>query len=204
MRLQKIPREFYLRQTLSVARDLLGLLLVRKIAGRILIGRIVEVEAYLGEKDPASHAYRGKTRRNDVMFRKGGFLYVYFTYGMHFCCNVVTETEGKGRAVLIRAVEPLVGIDEMIRNRTRNGSTAPGEGARLLGWLCKGPARTCQAFGIERKDNGSDLCGTSVWIARESRRFQRPPISRSTRIGITAGREHKWRFYIKGSPFVSD
>src|SRR5258706_407592 len=107
MNLKKLPRSFYLCPTLTVATELLGKYLVRKLRTDTLVGKIVEVEAYLGEKDPASHAYRGKTKRNEVMFRKGGHLYVYFTYGMHFCANIVTEDEGIGHAVLIRAVEPI-------------------------------------------------------------------------------------------------
>jgi len=203
MRLQKIPREFYLRQTLSVARDLLGLFFVRKIGRELLIGRIVEVEAYLGEKDPASHAYRGRTERNEVMFREGGQLYVYFTYGMHFCCNVVTESEGRGRAVLIRAVEPMEGISRMIRNRSASGGRAPADRAALLRWLCSGPARTCQAFGIARRQNGTDLCAGSIWLARRPKDHERPHIVRSNRIGISNGQEHRWRFTLKGNPFVS-
>src|SRR4051812_5273341 len=100
--LVKLPREFYLRSTLTVARELLGKYFVRANAGSPLVGKIVEVEGYIGERDPASHAYRGKTKRNEVMFGEGGYLYVYFTYGMHYCCNVVTEGAGEGRAVLIR------------------------------------------------------------------------------------------------------
>ena len=96
MSLTKLPRSFYLRPTKTVAKELLGMFLIRRVRRRWLVGRIVEVEAYLGEKDPASHAYRGKTKRNEVMFLRGGHLYVYFTYGMHFCSNVVTEAEGLG------------------------------------------------------------------------------------------------------------
>lgn len=99
-----LPRSFYLRPTLRIAKDLLGKYLIRKSGKRLLIGKIVEVEAYLGKRDPASHAFRGKTKRNEVMFREGGHLYVYFTYGMHFCANVVTQPEGIGEAVLLREI----------------------------------------------------------------------------------------------------
>ena len=134
----KLPRSFYLRPTLTVARELLGKFLCRRLRGKMLVGRIVEVEAYLGTKDPASHTYRGRTRRNDVMFWAGGHLYVYFTYGMHFCANVVTEAEGKGVAVLLRAVEPIKGISSMVRHRGLNGSSVA---VGTLRSLCSGPAR---------------------------------------------------------------
>ena len=113
----KLPRSFYLRPTLAVAKDLLGKIIVRTMGTRHLHGRIVEVEAYCGTIDSASHSYRGMTDRNAVMFGKGGFLYVYFTYGMHFCANVVTRPEGIGEAVLIRAVEPLNHIDVLKKHR---------------------------------------------------------------------------------------
>ncbi|MEW6510374.1 MAG: DNA-3-methyladenine glycosylase [Bacteroidota bacterium] len=196
--MRKLPRSFYLRPTLTVARELLGTLLVRRSGRRILVGRIVEVEAYLGERDPASHAYRGVTRRNAVMFGPGGHLYVYFTYGMHFCCNVVTERAGKGRAVLLRAVEPVGGLDAMMRNR-RHGRRRT---LTLLD-LCSGPARLCEAFGIGRRENGADLCGTTLWIAEDAKSKRPGTIARSPRIGITNGKEHRWRFYIRGSKFVS-
>jgi DNA-3-methyladenine glycosylase len=196
MHLKKLPRSFYLQPTLKVARELLGLFLVRKLGTEKLIGRIVEVEAYLGSRDPASHAYRGRTLRNDVMFWKGGHLYVYFTYGMHFCANVVTGNEGIAHAVLLRAVEPVEGIDIMRHNRKLPvfSDSVP---------LCGGPARLCRAFSIGRKENGTDLCRKTIWIARDLHQRKRPGIVRSTRVGITVAKHHKWRFYLKDNMFVS-
>jgi DNA-3-methyladenine glycosylase len=193
MELHKLPRAFYLRPALVVARDLLGRLLVRNLTGRLLVGRIVEVEAYLGEHDPASHAYRGPTERNEVMFRAGGHLYVYFTYGMHFCSNVVTGPQGKARAVLLRAVEPLEGIDVMRKNRPARTDD---------GNLANGPAKLCQAFAIGRKENGTDLLGGDCYIARGEKV---PPsaVAASMRIGVTAGRDKLWRFSVAGNRFVS-
>ena len=171
--------------------------LIRRIGNKTLAGRIVEVEAYLGSRDPASHAYRGMTPRNEVMFKGGGHLYVYFTYGMHFCCNVVAGPEGSGLAVLLRAVEPVAGIDVMKRHRSGNGKE------RELRDLCSGPGKLCQAFGIARAENGTDLCGETIWIARERRRNAPLHLARSTRIGISSGKEHLWRFYLRDTPFVS-
>lgn len=162
------------------------------------MGRIVEVEAYLGRRDPASHAYRGMTPRNAVMFGPGGHLYVYFTYGMHFCCNVVTEPPGMGCAVLIRAVEPLEGEGTMARLRQRSAARALRSTE-----LCSGPGKLCQALGIGREENGTDLCGSSIWIAEERTGRGRQKIGRSPRIGISSGREHLWRFTLKGSPYLS-
>ncbi len=197
LRRGKLPRSFYLRPTLTVARDLLGVYLVKPAGRNILAGKIVEVEAYLGEKDPASHAYRGKSMRNEVMFRMGGYLYVYFTYGMHFCCNVVTEEEGLGRAVLLRAIEPISGIAQMKRNRNFD----PGRMNEYQ--LTNGPAKLCEAFGISRGDNGTDLLGDDVFISRGPGRGSAQRIARSTRIGISAGTEHQWRFTIRDNPWVS-
>jgi DNA-3-methyladenine glycosylase len=179
-----------------VAKDLLGKYLVRRIQKKLLVGRIVEVEAYLGEKDPASHAYRGKTKRNEVMFEAGGHLYVYFTYGMHFCCNVVTEEAGKGRAVLLRAVEPMKGVEEMRKKRGFDSD-------RKDYWnLTNGPAKLCEAFGIQREMNGTDLIGDELFLTNGDI-VKGEAMGTSSRIGIKDGREKIWRFFVKGNGFVS-
>jgi DNA-3-methyladenine glycosylase len=192
---QKLPRSFYLQPTLDVARKLLGMYLVRRTPRGRLAGRIVEVEAYLGERDPASHAYRGRTARNEVMFGKGGHLYVYFTYGMHFCGNVVTESRGTGHAVLLRAVEPVEGVPILARRR----GLSPADYEEL----CNGPAKLCQAFGIKREHNGTDLCGESIWIERRDPQLSGDLIGVSTRVGISTGKERLWRFFVKGNRCVS-
>ena len=151
----------------------------------------METEAYRGEDDPGSHASRGPTQRNRVMFGPGGFLYVYFTYGMHFCMNVVTEGGGASGAVLIRALEPIGGIETM--NRLRGG--------REIRELCNGPAKLCQALGVTRELNGLDLTGDMMWISDDG--FRPGAIELSSRIGISAGRDKPWRFFVAGSPFVS-
>ena len=201
--MKKLPRPFYLRPTLTVAKELLGKYLIRKIGDHTLVGKIVEVEAYLDENDPASHAYRGKTKRNEVMFLKGGHLYVYFTYGMHFCSNIVTEDEGKGRAVLLRAIEPIEGIDKMKKNRKIKitGTTNP-EDKKSIKELANGPAKLCQAFELARKENGTDLLGNEIYISDGGAEINSTIIT-TTRIGITTGVEKKWRYYIKGNSFVS-
>lgn len=195
---QKLPRSFYLRPTLQVAKDLLGKHIVRIHRGKTLIGKIVEVESYR-EDDPASHSFRGKTKRNEVMFGEGGYLYVYFTYGMHFCANVVTGPEGRGEAVLIRAVEPIEGVAVMRRNRGIDASGRRGNGGMNL---TNGPAKLCQAFGIGRKENGTDLLGDEIFIV-DGEQFPSRMIGRSSRIGIRKGVEKKWRFFVRGSGWVS-
>lgn len=215
---KKLPRFFYLRPTVTVAKDLLGKYLVHKLGRKKLIGEIVEVEAYC-EGDPASHSYRGITKRNEVMFGEGGHLYVYFTYGMHFCANVVTRKKGIGEAVLIRAVEP---VEEVRVMRKRRGFARDDWDNRNL---TNGPAKVCEAFGIARKHNGTDLCGSEIFIADSSpqsafparrsgfkeaglpksfgRRRAGGRIRNSTRIGIRNGKDKKWRFFVEGSRFVS-
>ena len=202
--MKKLPRSFYVRPTLRVARDLLGKYLVRVSNGKRLITRIVETEAYC-QDDPASHAFSGRTRRNDVMFWKGGHLYVYFTYGMHFCANVVTGEEGAGEAVLIRAVEPLEGVEEMSRNRARPTRRIAFRASHELvpaADLTNGPAKLCQALDIRREQDGTDLLGDEIYLLGAPR-LTASKVGRSTRIGIVKGVEKNWRFFVKGSRWVS-
>jgi DNA-3-methyladenine glycosylase len=187
-----LPPEFYRRPTLVVARDLLGKILFRRLGDSILGGRIVETEAYHQDGDESAHSFAGRTRRNAVMFDPGGVLYVYFTYGMHYCMNVVTEGEGTGAAVLIRAIEPIEGLDIMRRNR----------GGKRDRELANGPAKLCQALSIGRGENGLRLDGTVVGIA-DAPSVPDSAILVTPRVGISRSRELPWRFLIAGSHFVS-
>ena len=196
--MKPLSRSFYLRPTLQVAQGLLGKYFIRRIGKNLLIGKIVEVEAYRSN-DPASHSFRAKTNRNSVMFCEGGHLYVYFTYGMHFCANIVTGREGIGEAVLIRAVEPLVGIEVMTKNRFPN---LESHNHQSLKNLSNGPAKFCEAFGIARQENGLDLLDSEISIT-EGESIPSKLIKRSSRIGIQQGVDKKWRFFIKGNPWVS-
>jgi DNA-3-methyladenine glycosylase len=193
--MEKLPHSFYTRRTLTVAKDLLGKIFVRKIGRTLLTGKIVEVEAYL-HNDPACHAFRGLTERNKVMFNAGGFLYVYFTYGMHYCANIVTYKEGIGEAVLIRAVEPVSGIETMTQNRFA-GSTQSSSYS-----LTNGPAKFSQAFGLTKKHSGTDLLKNEIFLIT-TEPVPRSRIVAATRIGISSAQEKKWRFYIKGNKWVS-
>jgi DNA-3-methyladenine glycosylase len=175
----------------EVAPRLLGCELVREIDGHALRGRIVEAEAY-DQSDVASHSYRGETPRTKVMFGPPGHLYVYFTYGMHYCCNVVTGPAGHGSAVLIRALEPLSGEECMSRNR--QGLT--GEA------LTNGPAKLCQALQIDKQWNGHDLrLAPLKLIIRDA--LPQAQVIQSTRIGISHAKDVPWRFYLKGNNYVS-
>jgi len=189
---KKLDLDFYLQPTLKVAKNLLGKIVVRKIGKNILAGKIVETEAYIGENDPACHAFGGMTPRNKIMYLQGGHAYVYFTYGMHYCFNVVTEREGFPSAVLIRAVEPIEGIELMKKLRQ----------TKDIYNLTNGPAKFCQAFKIDKSLNGTSLLGDEIFII-ESNDNLNLKIGRSSRIGIKSGLDKKWRFFIIGNPFVS-
>jgi len=175
-----LQHSFYNQPTLKVAKELLGKVLCHKNGNVVLEGRIIETEAYL-QKDKACHASRGKTPRNAPMFGKPGFSYVYFTYGMHYCFNVVTQPEGIAEAVLIRAVEPLKGVGVMKRNRGREDN------------LTDGPAKLCQAFGIDKKLNEVDMTHGNFVIKYDG--FRPEKIQKATRIGIKLDADKEWRFY---------
>lgn len=192
----RLERGFYRRSTLTVVRELLGKRLVRIVDGQRLSGLIVEVEAYIGEDDAACHAAYGRTPRNEVMYGPPGHAYVYFIYGMHHCLNVVTEEEGFPAAVLIRALQPLEGLEIMRRHR-------PGKSDREL---TSGPARLCQALAIGRDFNGADLCTGEALFIEEGQMVRQEEIGASSRIGIKAdelARSVPWRFYVQGNDFVS-
>jgi len=195
----RLTREFFSQDTLTVARLLLGKRLVRRLNGQRLVGRIVEVEAYIGEEDEGCHASIGRTARNAVMYGPPGHAYVYFTYGMHWMLNVVTEAEGFPAAVLIRALEPVEGLRIMARNR---------KGCMVFN-LCSGPAKLTQALGITRGFNGADLCarrGSELWL-EDAPPIPERSIAVGPRIGLNSVSEPwksmPWRFYIANSPFVS-
>ena len=187
----KLGREFYLQPTLKVARALIGKEFVCRSAKSTLSGKIVETEAYIGEDDPACHARFGKTRRNSIMFGAGGFTYVYFVYGMYDMLNFVTEKAGFPAAVLIRALEPIEGIEVMKKRRQTDS----------LRNLTSGPGKLCRAFGIKAKDTGIDLTGDS-WFVLDSGSSP-SQIATAPRIGINDGLEHLWRFYEIDNNFVS-
>lgn len=188
-----LPRSFYDRDVVQVARDLLGKRLVREAEGARLVGRIVEVEAYLARNDPANHAHRGQTRRNAAMFGPPGHAYVYAIHA-RFCLNVVTEPVGVPSAVLIRAVQPLSGL-ELMQERRRTTEIQK---------LASGPARLCEALGIDRRLDGWDLTrGSVLWLAAAPPDEPPPQVGTTTRVGITAARELPLRFFVVDSPFVS-
>ncbi len=188
----KLSRRFYRQPTLKVAQLLLGKLLVRKYEGVNLTGRIVETEAYCGSDDAASHAAGGKTSRNAVMFGPPGFAYVYFIYGKYNCLNFVTEPEGIPAAVLIRAIEPMHGINAMRKLRDKTKITE----------LASGPGKLCQAFAIDKVFNQADLLYDTLFVA-EGDNIQEKDIVAARRVGIKSATENLWRFYILNNPHVS-
>ena len=193
-----LTRKFFIRPVLVVAKDLLGKVLVKKDGNRVFAGRIIEVEAYDGKVDKASHSFNGKTKRNEVMFNEGGYFYVYFTYGAHFCCNVVTGKRNNGEAVLIRAVEPLLGINKMIENRFGRALKSEKE----IYNLTSGPGKVCKAFGFNKEHSGLDLTNSSVFIVNQPK-LKKNMIGVSKRIGITKSVSLPWRFFEIGNPYLS-
>lgn len=196
--INKLKKSFYRREVIVVARDLLGKVLVKSNGKEILAGKIVEVEAYHGDIDEAAHSYGGITKRNEIMFEAGGYLYVYFTYGVHHCCNVVTGKKEQGTAVLIRAVEPVEGIDSMIRNRFGRKIKSDKE----IFNLTSGPGKVCQAFKLDRSHSGTDLTGKEICILN-GEKIKSRDIGISKRIGITRSIDLPWRFFIKNNPYLS-
>jgi DNA-3-methyladenine glycosylase len=198
----RLPRTFYDRSTLDVARDLLGKVLVHRRQGVVTSGTIVEVEAYIGEDDPACHAAPGPTARNRPLYGPPGHAYVYLNYGIHCLVNVVTEAEGTPAAVLIRALDPLDGVSVMRRRRARTmkGRRPAGEAVATHD-LCRGPGNLTMAMGITLAENELDLCGDRLFI--EDRGTAALPVAWGPRIGIRVGTEHPWRAWIRGHRAVS-
>lgn len=193
MTFTRVNHKFFKGSTEEIAKRLLGKILVRIFNGKILAGKIVETEAYLDMNDLASHSAVGLTERNKVMFGEAGLAYVYFTYGMHYCFNVVTGEEGKGSAVLIRALEPIEGLELMKKFRNIND----------VANLTNGPAKLCQAFKIDKKLNGVDLKNSSEIFIAEPIHNENFEILTTTRIGIKKSKDLPLRFYIKENKFVS-
>jgi len=190
---EALARDFYRRHSLEVAPDLLNKVLIAQghPAGSPRSGRIVEVEAYCGRDDPASHAFRGRTARNATMFGPPGHLYVYFTYGMHFCANVVCGDEGEAGAVLLRGLTAISGLDEMRTVRPT---------ARRDRDLCAGPARLCVALGIDRALDGADLVSGDRGVRLTDDGCPPPSIpSVSGRVGLAVAADRPWRFYVAGA-----
>ncbi|MBQ7196809.1 MAG: DNA-3-methyladenine glycosylase [Synergistaceae bacterium] len=193
--MKKLQRDFYLRDVNLIARDLLGKILVHESDEGIASGVIVETEAYKGPEDKAAHTYNNRrTSRTEIQFREGGYAYVYMIYGMYFCFNVTANLPNMPEAVLIRALEPLDGVDLMKGRRKTD----------KLKNLCSGPGKLCAALGINKEDNGEDLCGGKIYILDGGKRKLK--IKTSPRINIDYAEEYKnflWRYFIEGNEFVS-
>ncbi|SEP32253.1 DNA-3-methyladenine glycosylase [Propionispora vibrioides] len=201
--MKKLTREFYNRDSVIVARELLGKVLVHEVEGQKVAAKIVEAEAYMGIEDRAAHSYGGKrTPRVEVMYGDPGFSYIFIIYGMHYCFNIVTREKGTPQAVLLRAAEPLQGIEQMAQTRYKKPYGQLTKSQRK--GLTNGPGKLCKALSINKNFNGMDLCGDELYIEEgEPQEFN---IITTTRVGIDyAGeaREYPWRFYIEGNEYVS-
>ena len=196
---RRLPREFYGRPTLVVAADLIGKVLVHRTPAGRAAGRIVEVEAYIGEDDPACHAAPGPTRRNEPLYGVPGVAYVYLNYGVHYLTNVVTEREGVPAAILLRALAPLDGLDLMRRRRAR--SSGRSVESLALAELCRGPGNLSKALAITLRDNRRDLISSRLTI--EDWGVRPGLLQWSRRIGIRVGTDRPWRCYERGCEYVS-
>ncbi|HUA40948.1 MAG TPA: DNA-3-methyladenine glycosylase [Streptosporangiaceae bacterium] len=214
-----LPREFFDRPSTEVAPDLLGCVLWHDSPAGLVAVRLVEVEAYQGASDPASHAYRGQTARNAVMFGPPGHMYVYFTYGMHWCANLVCQPPGQAEAVLLRAGEVVAGSELAARRRagqngltdfsaTGNGQLSKGRAPRAVD-LARGPARLCQALDIDRRQDGADVCepgsplGIGPALAAEAAAAGKAVIRTGPRVGISQAADRPWRYWLAGDGHVS-
>lgn len=204
MDMEKLQRGFYSRDSVTVAKDLLGKYLAYVVEGEELIGKIVEVEAYMGPTDKAAHSYNNRrTERNEVMYGPPGFAYVYIIYGMYNCMNVVVKEVGIPQAILIRALEPVKGLTAM--SRYRYGKNYEELTKRQIIGLTNGPGKLCKAFNIDRSQNGEDLCKDTLYILKDYKEEEFETVS-SKRINIDYAEEAKdylWRFYIKNNPYIS-
>lgn len=201
--MKKLNRDFYNRDTLLVAKELLGKILVHKIDGKKVSGKIVEVEAYRGTLDKAAHSYSGKvTPRTEVMYGKPGVAYVYFIYGMYYCFNIVTREEGMPEAILVRALEPVEGLEYMVYNRYKKSYEDLTK--YQIKNLSNGPGKLCNAMGIDKTLNKEDLCGDKLYI--EDGLDNDFNIKTAKRVGIDyaeEARDYLWRFYIDANPNIS-
>lgn len=202
--MRKLQRDFYIRDSVTVARELLGKYLVHEINNTRLMAKMVEVEAYMGPMDKAAHSYSNRrTERTEVMFGPGGFAYVFIIYGMYNCMNIVTANTGQPQAILIRALEPIEGFETMAEFRYKKHFNQLNKSA--VKGLSNGPGKLCNAMGITRKHNGLDLCGNELYVLEdeESEKFE---IVTTKRINIDYAEEaidFPWRFYIKDNKYVS-
>jgi len=189
-----LSRKFYLRDTITVSKELLGKIIIRKTGNKTLTAKIVETEAYIGEHDPASHSYMKITERNKIMYDIGGKIYVYFIYGKYFCFNIVSERKGIGNATLIRAVEPLSGIEEM--KKLRSGINSDVE-------LTNGPSKLCIALDIDKSLNGEEVTNEAkIYISKPVKK-EKFEIITSKRIGLNIGKDFQYRFFIKNNLYVT-
>lgn len=201
--MKTLAREFYNRDSLIVAKELLGKILVHEIDGQKISAKIVETEAYMGIEDKAAHSYGGRrTPRVEIMYGTAGFSYIFIIYGMYYCFNIVTREEGVPQAVLIRALEPIEGLDLISQNRFKKPYNSLNK-SQISG-LTNGPGKLCKAFLIDKSLNGEDLCGSKLYI--EEGTDKNFDIISSKRVGIDYAEEAKdypWRFYIKDNKYVS-